>query len=482
MSGFRLIDLAKPFVPLLPEIEKPYSALSFDDKVVYTIAAGIIYILAQLPVYGTSSITNDPIYWIRPIFGAEKGTLLEFGAFPIISSGLIFQLLASLRVIKVNFQSRTDRELFQTSQKIFSIFQYFLLTNLFLLTGYFGYNLSFYQIIAINLQLVGAGFVFTLISEIIDKGYGFGSGALTFTTVNIAANFVGDFVGISSVHTTRGWERQGALINLISNIRTKPFTNAIVDSFTRSYLPNLTQFYAVAATILGAVYLQNFRIDLPIRSNKVRSVSNVFPIKLLYTGALPLLFSYVVLFYINIVGYAIVNGIFKNDPTHIAVKILGHYVTGGFSGNFVVENFSLLYLFSPSSGLFASLLSPIKTIVFFGTIALSSALFANTWSVNSGSGPKDIAAQFKDQGVSISGRRDVSVSKELARVIPVAAVSGGLALAVLAEAGEVFGANGKAAAAVVAVGSAFSFLEEIASDFQQSGGSQNFGQFFGGAQ
>lgn len=453
--------------------------LTFDDKVIYTIGTAFLYLFAQLPVYGDSKISNDPIYFLRPVFGAEKGTLLEFGVFPIISSGLIFQLLAGLRLIKVNFNQRGDRELFQTLQKVFTIFQYFVLTNLFLFTGYFGYNLTFWQYILINLQLVGTGFVFTLVSEIIDKGYGFGSGALTFVTVNISTNFVGDVIGLNSVKTTRGFESVGALINLVKNLRNKPFKNAIVEAFTRSYLPNLSQVYITTATLLFCIYLQNFRLELPIRSNRVRSVNNVYPIRLLYTGSLPLLFSYVVLFYINIFGYSIVQLVFKNDPNQVAVKIIGHYVTTGFNSNFFVEKPSILYFFAPSKGLFDSLISPLKTLVFFGTVLVTSAWFANIWCSISGSAPRDLANQFKEQGISIAGRRDVSISKELQRVIPVAAVSGAAVLASLSQVGEIFGTDGKNAAIIVAIGAAFGFLELIATDFQQSGGSQNFGSIFG---
>lgn len=441
-------------------------------------ASAFLYLFAQLPVYGASTVTSDPIYFLRPVFAAERGTLLEFGVFPIVSSGLILQLLAGLKLIKVNLSTRTDRELFQSLQKVFSIFQYYVLTNLFIFAGYFGYNLSVWQIVWINLQLVGTGLLFTLVSEIIDKDYGFGSGALSFVTVNVSANFVNDIFGFNSTKTTRGWEKNGALVNLFTSIRSKPFTNVILEAFTRNYLPNLTQFYVAVATLLGAIYLQNFRIELPIRSNKVRSVNNVYPIRLLYTGALPLLFSYVILFYVNVLGYGIVNIVFKNDPSHIAVKILGHYVSTGFNSNYVIDKFSILSFFSPSTSLISSILSPLKTLGFFVILLTTSTYFANHWSLISGSAPKDIAAQFKDQGILLSGRRDISISKELSRVIPVAAVSGAAVLTLIAEAGEILGARGKGSAIIIAVGTAFSLLEIIATDFQQSG-SQNFGSFFG---
>ena len=46
----------------------------------------------------------------------NKGTLLELGLLPIITSAFIWQIAAGLRLINVNFKLRIDRELFQTGQ------------------------------------------------------------------------------------------------------------------------------------------------------------------------------------------------------------------------------------------------------------------------------------------------------------------------------------------------------------------------------
>ena len=45
----RLIDVAKPFLPILPEVELPYEKIPFDDKIVYTLISALIYLFAQLP-------------------------------------------------------------------------------------------------------------------------------------------------------------------------------------------------------------------------------------------------------------------------------------------------------------------------------------------------------------------------------------------------------------------------------------------------
>lgn len=477
--SFRLVDLAKPFSGVLPEVELPVERISFDDKVVYTIGAGVLYLFAQLPVYAAqTSAQSDPIAFLRPVFAAERNTLLEFGVFPIISSAIILQLCAGLKLIKVNFKKRADRESFQSLQKLFAIFQYLVLTVLFLSFGYFGYNLTIYQWILIIGQIVGTGIFFTLITEIIEKDYGFGSGSLSFVAVNIATKLVGDLVGFHTVKTSLGFESNGAFFSLVQNVKSKPFKVALWNSFSRKHLPNILQGYVSILVIAAVIYLQNLRIELPIKSTKVRAMNNVYPIKLLYTGALPLVFSYVVLFYINIVGFAVVNLLLKNDPAQILVKILGHYADSPFTNAFVVDSPSVLYYFQPSETLLGAVTCPLKTVFFTAFVVVSSGWFANTWSYISGSSPRDIALQFKEQGISIAGRRDVSISKELQRVIPVAAVSGAAILALVSSAGDIFGLAGGAPSLVVAVCVAFSFLEIIATEYQQAGGS-SFSQIFG---
>ena len=54
----------------------------------------------------------DPLYWLRVILASNKGTNMELGMSPIITSGMIMQLLVGAKIIDVNMQSKEDRELF----------------------------------------------------------------------------------------------------------------------------------------------------------------------------------------------------------------------------------------------------------------------------------------------------------------------------------------------------------------------------------
>lgn len=53
----------------------------------------IFLVMSQMPLYGiVSSDTSDPLYWLRMMLASNRGTLMELGITPIISSGMVFQV------------------------------------------------------------------------------------------------------------------------------------------------------------------------------------------------------------------------------------------------------------------------------------------------------------------------------------------------------------------------------------------------------
>lgn len=478
------MDIAKPFLPILPEVEISYEKVPFDDKIVYTICSGLIYLFGQFPLAGISKDeikVQDPLYFLRGVFGAEPRTLLEFGLFPIISSGLILQLLAGMKYISVNFKLQQDRELFQSLTKLFALLQYFVLANIFIFSGYYGENLSIVQIGLLNLQLVGAGFVAILVSEIVDKGFGFASGSMTISTIVIATNLVADTFGVSQVPVDAEGhkEAQGSIINLIQGMRAKhrTFLGGLVSAFNRDYLPNLSTTLIVLGIGAAVCYLQSFRLELPIRSTKARGMNNVYPIRLLHIGGLSVSFSYVLLTIVHLFAFVLIQLVAKNDLSSIICKILGHYET--VNNLLYVPSFPLSLLTPPRSFFSGLLQQPLTFVVYTGFMLVTGIWFADQWQAISGSSARDIAIQFKDQGITLTGRREQSVAKELEKVVPVASTTGATLLALVTVVGECLGLKGKAAGMVVGVATGFSLLELISMDYQQSGGQSALAQVLG---
>ena len=63
----------------------------------------IFLICSQIPLYGIVRASDtDPMYLLRTILASNKGTLMELGISPIITSGMIIQLLAGAKIIDVD--------------------------------------------------------------------------------------------------------------------------------------------------------------------------------------------------------------------------------------------------------------------------------------------------------------------------------------------------------------------------------------------
>ena len=89
---------------ILPEVAQPDRKIPFRERLLWTVIALFIFLVCcQIPLYGVvSSKSADPLYWMRVILASNRGTLMELGISPIITSGMVMQLLAGSRVIEYN--------------------------------------------------------------------------------------------------------------------------------------------------------------------------------------------------------------------------------------------------------------------------------------------------------------------------------------------------------------------------------------------
>jgi protein transport protein SEC61 subunit alpha len=73
--------------------------IPFREKLLWTtIVLFIFLVCCQIPLYGVQSAkSSDPFYWVRVVLASNRGTLMELGISPIVTSGLVMQLLAGSR-------------------------------------------------------------------------------------------------------------------------------------------------------------------------------------------------------------------------------------------------------------------------------------------------------------------------------------------------------------------------------------------------
>ncbi|PHT42572.1 Protein transport protein Sec61 subunit alpha [Capsicum baccatum] len=77
---------------------------------------------SQLPLYGIhSTIGAKFFYWMRVILASNRGTVVELGITPIMTSGMVMQLLAGSKIIQVDNNVREDQALLNSAQKLLGI-------------------------------------------------------------------------------------------------------------------------------------------------------------------------------------------------------------------------------------------------------------------------------------------------------------------------------------------------------------------------
>src|SRR5918992_5050474 len=183
----RVIKTASVYVPQVP---KPKRKISLTEKFVWTGIALFAYlVMAQIPLYG---VTDDPRFdflaFARVIFAAQQGTLMELGIGPIVTAGLLMQLLKGSGLIKLDFKNTDDRSLFTSATKIVTIIVIVAEGALYGASVYGPLTAeeaphAIYIVIA---QLIGASIIVMLLDETIQKGWGVGSGLSLFIMAGVA--------------------------------------------------------------------------------------------------------------------------------------------------------------------------------------------------------------------------------------------------------------------------------------------------------
>ena len=134
------------------------------------------------------------------------------------------QLLAGTHLIDVNLDLKTDREQYQTAQKLFAIILSVGQACVYVLTGLYGQpsDLGAGICVLLVVQLVVAGLIVILLDELLQKGYGLGSGISLFIATNICESIVWKAFSPTTINTGRGPEFEGAVIALFHLLLTWP--------------------------------------------------------------------------------------------------------------------------------------------------------------------------------------------------------------------------------------------------------------------
>ena len=465
--GFKILEYLQPFCSFLPEVAKPERKIQFREKVLWTaITLFIFLVCCQIPLFGImSSESADPFYWLRVIMASNRGTLMELGISPIVTSGLIMQLLAGTKIIEVG-DSVKDRALFNGAQKLFGMLITVCQAVVYVVTGMYGEpsDLGMGICLLIIIQLLCAGLIVLLLDELLQKGYGLGSGISLFIATNICETIVWKAFSPATINTGKGTEFEGAVIALFHLLATRTDkVRGLREAFYRQNLPNLMNLMATVGVFLIVIYFQGFRVDLPIKSARYRGQYSSYPIKLFYTSNIPIILQSALVSNIYFLSQILSSKFAGN----VFVNLIGTWAESGYQ-RYPIGG--LCYYLSPPETIGHIITDPIHAIIYIVFMLGSCAFLSKTWIDVSGSSAKDVARQLRDQQMLMRGHREKSMVHELNRYIPTAAAFGGLCIGALSVLADFLGAIGSGTGILLAVTIIYQYFEIFVKEQSEMGG------------
>ena len=344
--------------------------------------------MTEIPLFGIEKAASDNFGSLRVIFASNRGTLMELGIGPIVTAGLILQLLAGSSIIKCDMSNSEDRGLFTSASKVFSIVLTGVQAGAYILSGMYGTTLTGPVILVIFIQLISAGIIVMLMDELVQKGWGLGSGISLFIMAGVAQNILwsmfsppaGLFVGTLSAFLDNGDPFNAG----------NPTLTYIFGSSTSGIYPTLLGLFATIAVFLIVIYLQGIRIELPMSYAGYKGFRSRYPIKLLYVSNLPVIFASALFANVYFFSQLLWSQFGRPAPgTNLFFQIIGDYnQTVGTNGQTSVQTVGgLAYYVTAPHNLQGVIAAPLQAAAYLGIIIVFCAVFSLIWLEVGGLGP-----------------------------------------------------------------------------------------------
>lgn len=396
---------------------------------------------------------------------------MELGITPIVTSGMIMQLLAGAQIIEVDQSLKEDRALFGGAQKLFALIIALGQASVSVMSGVYGTPSEIGPGICflLILQLCVAAVLTMLLDELLQKGYGLGSGISLFIATNVCESIIWSAFSPITYNSGRGTEFEGAVVAFFHLLFTRNNKmRALKEAFYRPNMPNMMSLIVTVAVFAIVIYLQGFRVEIPVKSNKVRGQQGVFPVKLFYTSNMPIMLQSALISQLFLISQML----YSRFPENLLVRLLGTWKAheGSFQ-QFASSGFAY-YLQAPKNAA-AIFADPIHFFVYVVFVLTACALFSKAWIEISGTSPANVATQLKEQQMVMRGHRDQSMYRELKRIIPTAAAFGGVCIGILSVLADLFGAIGSGTGILLAVTIIYQYFEMFAKEQHEQGAAAN---------
>ncbi len=432
----------EPLIRKFPEVRSPKRHVPFKEKMMWSAFALIIYlVMSEITLFGAGEAAN---YFgqLQYVLASRAGTLMQLGISPIVTSGIIMQLLVGANLVNLDLHNGRDKALFTGTQKILALVVGAFQASAFVFSGSLtpaGAGLG--TMLTLIFQLVVGVTAVLFLDEMVSK-YGFGSGISLFIAGGVSATV---FWQAFNPIATQGLF-PGAIPNFIQAL-AQGSPAALSSAIFRTEYPSMLGVIATVVVFLIVIYAVNMRVEIPLSYSQYGGMRGKYPIKFLYASVIPVILATVV---------------FTN--VSILARITNLSFLGTFDGGTVTGG--LYYYLTAPQGITQVLAEPFRALFYLGALVLMCMGFSWLWVQMTNMSSQDVANKIKRSGMSIPGfRRDTKImEKMLSRYIRPVTFLGGAFVGALAAGADFLGALGSGTGILLTVSILYRLYKEIAKE------------------
>ncbi len=420
--------------PYLPQIPKPKKKLALQNRLLWCGVALLIYmVMGQTPLYGATTPEFDFLAFARVIFASQQGTLIELGIGPIVTAGLLMQLLKGSEILNFDFKRPEERGTFQTATKLVT---YVVIVAESIIYGTTVYGPGMTDPIALYIlivQLMGSSIIIMMLDELIQKGWGLGSGISLFIMAGVAQQILWSIFSPLAAG-------DGGSIGILPYIWQSIMQENMYDTIFRSnQLPSIFGLTLTIIVLLILIYTQGMKIEIPIISTRYKGFSAVYPIKLMYVSNIPVILASALTANAVFIGQMFWAN-FNSNNNNLFMNIIGKFDPTSPS----TPIGGIIYYITPPRGIDVVALDPIRAIIYVIFMILIVILFGRLWVELGGLSSKNAAKSLLDADVQIPGfrRSNKPIEAILDKYISSVTIIGSAILGTLAGISDVLGVFG----------------------------------------
>jgi len=438
----------------IPTVERPKQRPSLKERMIWTgLVLIVYYLLSNIPLWGVPETRYDYLRELRLIFAGSFGSLIELGIGPIVTAGIVIELLVGSGIIGLDLTDPEDRRFFQAIQRVLSIVLIVTYSVFYVIGGRFG-AMQLSKNLLVIAQLALGSLMLMMLDDLVSK-WGIGSGISLFILAGVTTGVFWNIFAPPNIKVPE----TGRVVGVLSALFIEK-SGAIY----RAGLPDLIGLASTVIVILVVVITYGIRVNVPISHTLMRGQRTRYPIRLLYVSNVPIIFALALMGDIDLIA-KIIWSRFSESATgwqQTLMSILGTFELDPRGQPIPVGG--LAYYIATPRGPTDIIQDPLRSLIYLAIMVGSSVIFAKIWVITAGMDPESVSRQLVEQGLVLPGRRASSkvIAKVIEDYIESVTILGGALVGLLAAGANFAGAIGTGSGLLLGVTITISFYEVIA--------------------